>query len=318
MTTTDDRPAWRRAASVAKRRVMAGRSFVRWARQDLVANPRLALYARRMNRHNMRFVTDLRARGAEATRDYLAAADVPEMPRIVWIYWHDGEAEAPFLVRRCIRTWRDRNPGWDVRVLCARTVAPHADLSDLPSGLPLRYHANMLRVRLMRDHGGVWTDATTWCHRPLDEWLWLHMTGGFYVFRDGGPDRVVENWFIASTPGHRLARHWADDFAAHLARVPRVSDSYFIHFYVLQHRIMTDPLARAAFRRVAGLPAPPTFVMIEALRGVLPIEQIRRLVAAGLPLSKLSWHGAVDEAAFDAFCAAVEAPPAPPAPSGAA
>lgn len=286
-----------------KRRARDGKKFLSWASQDFVANPRFALYSRRRGRQNQAFFSDLQARGAEARQAWLGPVDVPDMPRIIWIYWHQGESEAPWIVRRCIETWRSRNPGWQVRVLDAQNVRDYVDMSDVPPGLPLRYSANLLRVRLMRDYGGVWADATTHCHRPLDEWLWLHLTGGFFVFRNGGPDRFIESWFIASAPRHILSRLWAEDFARHLRRLPRKSESYFIFFYLFQWRILKDPEARAAFDRVAGLPAPPAFVMIEALRDVLPKDQIIRLVSAGLPLSKLSWRSEVEQTAFDRFCA---------------
>lgn len=298
-----DRKPARRTASALKRRVMNGKKFFIWVCQDFMANPRFALYSRRLGRQNYAFFFDLKARGAEARQDWLAPVDIPDMPRIIWIYWHQGEAEAPFIVRRCIETWRSRNPGWEVRVLCAQTVRDYVDMSDVPPGLPLRYSANLLRVRLMRDYGGVWTDATIYCHRPLDEWIWLHLTGGFFVFHNGGPDRFIESWFIASVPRHLLSRHWAEDFARHLQQLPKVSEFYFIFFYVFQWRILKDLEAQAAFARISGLSALPAFVMIEALRGVLPKDQLIRLLSAGLPLSKLSWRGELDQAAFDRYCA---------------
>jgi hypothetical protein len=65
-------------------------------------------------------------------------------------------------------------------------------------------------MRLITEEGGVWTDATTICLRPLDEWLPDCMPAGFFCFRDPGPDRLVSNWFLAGVAGNRLACLWRD------------------------------------------------------------------------------------------------------------
>ena len=39
------------------------------------------------------------------------------LPRRVWMYWQQGEAAAPDLVRECIASWRSQNPGWEIVVL---------------------------------------------------------------------------------------------------------------------------------------------------------------------------------------------------------
>jgi hypothetical protein len=80
-------------------------------------------------------------------------------------------------------------------------------------------------------------------------------------------------------------------------------DLYFGLTYRFQWYLRRNPQAMAAFDRMPNLPAQPSFMMMKALQGVLPFERARDVVAAGTPVSKLSWKIEMEEAAFDDFCA---------------
>jgi len=136
------------------------------------------------------------------------------VPRILWIFWQQGEENAPALVKHCIESWHRTNPGWEIRVLDRAAAQPFLLSSAIPSNrleaLPTEKLANILRLRILTEEGGVWTDASTFCLRPLDHWLPECMSGGFFVFRDSNPFLMVDNWFIASQPNNRLAQLWRD------------------------------------------------------------------------------------------------------------
>jgi hypothetical protein len=136
------------------------------------------------------------------------------IPRIVWILWIQGAEQAPDLVKGCVASWRELNPGWDVRVLDGSTAEPYLRRAAVPAHrlalLPPEKRANILRMRLLTEEGGVWADATTFCLQPLEGWLPDCMRAGFFCFRDPGADRLVANWFLASDRGGRLAMLWRD------------------------------------------------------------------------------------------------------------
>eukprot|EP00756_Hemistasia_phaeocysticola_P003576 Hpha_TRINITY_DN12318_c0_g1::TRINITY_DN12318_c0_g1_i3::g.155963::m.155963 len=89
----------------------------------------------------------------------LKPSDIPR--RVIWGYWAQGEAEMPALQRLCVETWRRRNPGWDVRVLCRRTVWDYLGESDLPNRWrEVRSHQLASdAVRLALPHG---VEARAW------------------------------------------------------------------------------------------------------------------------------------------------------------
>lgn len=155
-----------------------------------------------------------------------------DIPRTVWSAWFQGEAQAPPLVRSCLDSWRRHNTRWHMTVVdedALRTLAPrlrHGSLAELAP--PAR--ADLLRLAVLAERGGVWVDATCFATRALDEWL-PDLTGsGFFAFADPGRDRPLASWFLAAEPGNYivetlfedLARYWtAHDFRNH--RRPRLT-----------------------------------------------------------------------------------------------
>jgi hypothetical protein len=153
---------------------------------------------------------------------------LPGNQRIVWMLWLQGPDAAPELVRACHRSWVERNPGWEVRLLSRETVTAYLDehfARQLFSLLvPPQKIANLIRLYLLSRHGGVWADADCWCAQPLDGWLPDRMAGGFFAFRfpadawlnsyrhrrlmrivARSPDRIMDNWFLAGVAGNFIS-----------------------------------------------------------------------------------------------------------------
>ena len=125
------------------------------------------------------------------------------MPKVVWMYWEQGWDSAPAVVRECRRSWEHHNPDWEIRCLDGATASEYFDLESWVPGaagprwvwslrrtacntygrlrhrrlrlrmvgtrtLSVQGRSNILRIHLLARYGGVWADATLWCHRPLD------------------------------------------------------------------------------------------------------------------------------------------------------
>lgn len=147
---------------------------------------------------------------------------MPTFTKTIWIYWHQGEASAPELVKRCIASWRTRNPGWQVNVLDAASVRNYCDLGEVidlgRKDIPVQMVADLVRLHLLNRHGGVWADATLYCATPLDEWIQQAARSGFFAFARPGRDRMLSVWFLASTPGNPLISGWCQRFTEVFSR----------------------------------------------------------------------------------------------------
>lgn len=134
-----------------------------------------------------------------------------ELPRKIWFLWMQGLPAAPRVVRDCHESWVAANPGWEVMVLDKTNIGDHIQ-TDFELGqlkqLPLNQKADLIRLDLLAQYGGVWADATCYCMRPLDDWLGEAMASGFFAFRRPGPDRLISSWFLAARPAHVLITRW--------------------------------------------------------------------------------------------------------------
>ena len=151
-----------------------------------------------------------------------------ELNRVIWMLWFGGFDNAPEIAQLCVRSWKLRNPDWKVIELNNDNLADYVDRDTLSTlrglHLPPQKLANLIRLYLISRHGGVWSDATCYCARPLDSWLHDHMDSGFFAFRfhadtwlrnyrlpailswrKRAGDKIVANWFLAAVKGNALA-----------------------------------------------------------------------------------------------------------------
>lgn len=129
--------------------------------------------------------------------------NIIQLPRLVWILWYQGNDRQPFIVQKCIESWIQRNPSWNVIVLDSSKVHEYINIAISPeklSTLTLAHQSDLVRLALLNKYGGIWADATTFCTKPLDEWIDSATSSGFFAFRNPGKDRVMSNWFMAAQP----------------------------------------------------------------------------------------------------------------------
>jgi len=139
------------------------------------------------------------------------------LPKKIWFLWLQGLENAPLLVRSCYESWVRHNPGWEIILL---------DESNINSYLPLVYSgatkqalSDILRINLLGEYGGIWADATCFCMKPLDEWLFGNLSSGFFAFERPGADRMIGSWFLAGSKYNYIIKtfqlkvnaYWADN-----------------------------------------------------------------------------------------------------------
>jgi hypothetical protein len=144
--------------------------------------------------------------------------------RQIWMVWFQGFDRSPEVVRRCVESWRQANPGWELTVVTDENLGDwvSADLLNDRRLKWLNYQhlSDLIRLDLLSRFGGVWADATCWCAVPLDSWIDSCVgPSGFFAFSRPTADRIISNWLMAATSGHllvdRLYRDLRDYWANH-------------------------------------------------------------------------------------------------------
>jgi len=145
----------------------------------------------------------------------------------IWTYWHQGWGNAPDIVKQCRESWIRLNPEYELISLDQYSLGDYVDLAkklDLSrKDLTVQKTAALSRLELLCNYGGVWTDATVMCMRPLDEWLAEYYDADFFVFRNPGKDRIMSNWFIAAESDSILLRRLHESF------LKFYQNNYFCH-----------------------------------------------------------------------------------------
>lgn len=213
----------------------------------------------------------------------------PVVPRRLWMMWDQGEAAAPPLVRASLGSWREANPGWDVTVLDADTVGDWIEWPRSVRSMHGRHQAEAARYRLLGRYGGVWADATTFCLRPLDDWVDRAAASGRFAFARPQPIRHVANWFLVAQPGDPVFETWRLWSEAYLLAPLRPSVYLAIH-YTFEWLLREDPAFAAAWAEVPRLSARGPHVLQRVLDGHLDAaDHPTPADAARLPMVKMSF-----------------------------
>lgn len=132
------------------------------------------------------------------------------MPKTIYSVWLQGLEVAPDLVRFNFERWVALNPDYQLKVLDSSDVLELFAGSDLPlREMPPQTVADVARLRLLCENGGVWVDLTVLPVEALSQWLDDALAkGGFFAFERPGSDRPISNWFLAATPQHLILREW--------------------------------------------------------------------------------------------------------------
>jgi len=211
------------------------------------------------------------------------------VPRTIWIYWGQGLDQAPDIVRTCVASWQRMNPGWNVQVLSNDTISTYLNPDDYSNALSLVNLSDLLRLRLLRDHGGVWADATSYCTKPLDDWLLPLMSAGFFCFTAPIKGRTMANWFLASEKGGLIADRLsaaADDYW----QGRDAANDYFWFHYMLDWLLLTDRRFRRRWRAMPKLnPDGPHAIFAATRAGMADKGPGPEIDLAAIPLHKLSW-----------------------------
>jgi hypothetical protein len=132
--------------------------------------------------------------------------DNKEFPKTIWFLWLQGLANAPLVVRQCYESWIKHNPGWNVILLDEKNISDHISIKS--GDITPQAFSDILRINLLAKYGGVWVDATCFCNKPLNEWLFDYMDCGFFAFNKPAEDRMISSWFIAADKNNYIINEY--------------------------------------------------------------------------------------------------------------
>lgn len=140
----------------------------------------------------------------------------PDIPKIIWMFWYD--VNIPNLIRICIERIIDLNPDYEIKLLNRYSVNDFIDIDLDNSKIPLANVTDLIRLKLLKQYGGVWLDASIIMNRPIDWFIDNEINNVdlicFYreVLSTNITYPVVESWFLMAPKESRYISAWLENF----------------------------------------------------------------------------------------------------------
>lgn len=153
------------------------------------------------------------------------------------------------MVQACFRSVR-KNCTQELVVLDEKTLRDYITLPDIiwqkraKGQIKNAHFADICRVELLYEHGGIWLDSTGFATAPIPDWI---IKEDFFVYMAGqhvgSPYSFMQNCFIRARRGAYLLDAWRAmilDYWTH----ENHSFDYFMHQLLFKTLVMNDPRAK--------------------------------------------------------------------------
>lgn len=187
------------------------------------------------------------------------------------------------------------HPSWQVILLdrsnLGKYITPHK-LCKAPTHLQTAHQSDLIRLQLLDRFGGVWADATTYCRKPLDEWIDDACRSGFFAYHRPASDRVISNWFLAAHKGNPIPQILFRELTKFLKKNKEYP--YFIFHHIFEGLAKNNLTFKNIWHETSKISAvPPHLLFHNGLLNSITDELKVKITESEAHMFKLSWK--IDE-----------------------
>jgi hypothetical protein len=137
----------------------------------------------------------------------------------IFLLWLQGWENAKWLNNQVAESWKINNPEWKIHYIDLDNLKDYVNdidyIYDVKKDISPQAKSDIIRLSLLKNHGGIWADATMLCMQPLDHWvyeavepsgLWMYHGHGGGMSRETGP----ASWFIVSKKEEYIISKWKE------------------------------------------------------------------------------------------------------------
>ena len=181
------------------------------------------------------------------------------MIKTIYILWFQGFDNVFEIVKMCVNSWKYYNPDWNIVLIDDNNLINYVNLKnyipDIDNKSIEKCHlSDIIRSILLKLYGGLWVDATTFCNKPLNDWLPNYINEGFFAFDKPGPDRLISNWFLYSEKNNYIIDKWCNKTLEYYI-INNKAHTYFIHHYLFGNLYKSDKIFKEIWDKVPKLSA---------------------------------------------------------------
>lgn len=175
--------------------------------------------------------------------------------RIIWMFWLQGWENAPDKEKQISQMWISYNPSWTVILLDKHNLKQylpnHAEfiLKDKPN---VQCISDLIRLNLLNEHGGIWSDASCYPTKPLNDWIWEKTKQSPFWMHNGS--HTCCGWFLASFSNSHVLKMWTFYMNQYfIDEMHKTTFEYFLMDVIFNFLIMYDDKARNEWNSVEYL-----------------------------------------------------------------
>jgi hypothetical protein len=225
------------------------------------------------------------------------------MIKIIYILWFQGFNNAPYVVKKCVESWKYYNKDWKI-ILLDRTnidkyikIEKYIDLSK--KKLLLAHESDIIRLCLLKKYGGLWVDSTVFCNKPLDDWFEDNCKYGFFAFDRPWPNLIINTWFIYSDKKSYIITTWLESTIRYYT--PRQqAHTYHIYTHLFENLTKYDYQFKKIWNtipKISGIPC--RYIQEKGLFNTIDFEYKNIINNKQIPVYKLTYKDIDPNTNFD-------------------
>lgn len=224
------------------------------------------------------------------------------MIKNLFIYWEQKFVNAPEIVQKCLMSWKINNPTWNIIELDKDNIKEYIDIKEFIPDIEKKnikkcHLADIIRVCLLNKYGGCWCDATTFCIKPLDEWLGDVIETGFFAFhlklkldnKNKKQQKLLSNWFLYSNKNNFIMKKWKNRIIKYWNNNNEIK-SYFKHHYLFTELYLKNNKFKNLWEKTNKISADGQhFLQKTSIVGNVNQNTINHISMKKTPLYKLTY-----------------------------
>jgi len=225
------------------------------------------------------------------TKKYLPAIKNLEQKEIttenretIWQFWDNPQGKTtPKIVESCLDSVKNFKWSFEHLILNNSTFENYTDLPGyvldkfVKGQIDHAHFADLLRLNLLKNHGGVWMDATCYMtdfipKKIMDEDFFVFLTGKMTLF----PYAFMQNCFIRSKKGSFLCENWylmCIDFWKNQKK----TIDYFQHQLMFKSLVENDLTAKKYFEKMPHISEDETHQLSRKLLEKFDVKQWEKI-----------------------------------------
>ena len=183
--------------------------------------------------------------------------------KTIWLLWFQGWESAPFLQREVAKSWEKYNPDWKIQYLDMNNLKNFANdidyIYDTNKSISMQAKSDIVRLSLLKNHGGVWADSTFLCMQPLNNWVYNSIKpSGFWMYHGNGAGMDIQHgpciWFMISVKESYIITKWKES-CDHFWKSNSMTHNYFLTDHLFKELFEKDEEFKNSWNNVHYLSA---------------------------------------------------------------